>query len=547
MPKFNAVVKLSLFIALASSGVCLCQCPTNKGVDADPPTPKLNPVSVGDTIIVGQLVESDGKPAAVPGGSVRICIDGTQLGTDWPVSVDGHFSAVTTAVAAASVGKVVIAQFTSSAVGAIRSALSSIKVEAAKISCASAASSAAGAPAQPKLKISSSGYSGSVAGATSGTVRICVNDSPAAAGISISSDGSFKGSGLTLKAGDKVVAQASNAAGVYGNASKEYVVPAVSHDQETNLLLIGGVEQSGYSSLGQSTSPFVNAFLQGPVSHGIGAWGRIRLLGAAQPSTQGIVSTFTDPTGQLTTQDYTKVGTSMDFMLGPTFKLSPTDSGIFGWSIIAAIGGTTPLSSQTVALTYKAPPAGSVECATLTKRFTVANGYAPGLTQAPSGAATCLSGGYTDVSFSNQDRSSFLRKWEFGFRSSAAYGCKAPANCNSQIGVLDMTIGQDESVTRGLLRHLVFKVDGVLPIPIKGSSLLYLFGSTYLRTWRNQDQTPLILQTETATVTVPSSTVIVLPLQQPDRDFYRLGVGLNINQVFCKMLDNCPTTPSAPK
>jgi hypothetical protein len=66
-----------------------------------------------------------------------------------------------------------------------------------------------------------------------------------------------------------------------------------------------------------------------------------------------------------------------------------------------------------------------------------------------------------------------------------------------------------------------------------GGSWLYLFGSAYMRLAKNQNYSPLILNTATG-VTVPSSTVTVLPLEQPNRDYYRLGVGLNINQLFCK-------------
>ena len=311
----------------------------------------------------------------------------------------------------------------------------------------------------------------------------------------------------------------------------------------TVVVAIAGIEQSGYSSLGQNTSPFANFYMQGPVVNRMGAWGRVRVLGAPQPSTQGILSTFTDPTGQLTTQDYSKVGTSLDFVIGPRVQITDVNHSRYGgWDFIAVFGATTPLSSQTVAITFKAPPPGSEECSTLTNRFTIKNGYAPGLTLAPAGSSTCLVGGYTDMSFSNQDRSSFLLKWGAGFRTTAKWDCASQTACAPSYGALDLTIGQDESATRGLLRHFVFKLDGILPLSInKSSSYLYLFGSAYIRVARNQDLSPLILETETATVTIPSNTVIVLPLQQPDRDFYRLGVGLNMNQVFCKMFGStCP-------
>jgi hypothetical protein len=392
---------------------------------------------------------------------------------------------------------------------------------------------------------------GTLPSGTVGKVQACIDSAPQGGPNAVEVDGSFVVRPTSVLAARQtisfqLIATASGGAATTGPSVN--VAVSDTGNSGTVVVAIAGVEQSGYSSLGLNTSPFLNLFIQGPVNgahswKSFGGWGRTRLLGAPQPSTQGIVSTFTDPTGQLTTQDYSKVGTAVDFMIGPTYRIADADdpkSNYGGWELIAGIGATTPLSSQTVALTYKAPPLGSIECATLTNRFTIQKGYAPGLTQAPAGSATCLAGGYTDISFSNQDRSSFLLKWGAGVRTTAKFPCEGSTSCAPSYGALDITIGQDASVTRGLMQHFVFKLDGILPISIKkNSSFLYLFGSAYIRKSRNEDLAPLILQTETATVTIPSSTVIVLPLQQPDRDFFRLGVGLNLNQVFCKMFNSC--------
>jgi hypothetical protein len=82
-----------------------------------------------------------------------------------------------------------------------------------------------------------------------------------------------------------------------------------------------------------------------------------------------------------------------------------------------------------------------------------------------------------------------------------------------------------------------------LPIPTGSTSWLYLFGSTYIRLQRNQNLPPLILQTPNPPIAVPSPTVVVLPLVQPNRDYYRLGVGLNINQLWCKAFGSgCSTS-----
>ena len=139
-------------------------------------------------------------------------------------------------------------------------------------------------------------------------------------------------------------------------------------------------------------------------------------------------------------------------------------------------------------------------------------------------------------------------KYSAGFRTSYPIpGCDnaTDSKCKSADSVLDITFGQDASVTGGKLTGVVFKLDGIFPIPMGGGgSWLYIFGSAYMRLAKNQNYSPLILTTASG-VTVPSSTVIVLPLEQPNRDYYRLGVGLNINQLFCKAFGSgCDTKTS---
>ena len=519
-------------------------------VDLDLPKPTLGAVDADSTLVSGTISKN---------GAVQACIDGKTDGAPQPVQ-SGTFTLTITKVV---VGQKIRAQFVLSPAGAAAPTFGPPTDEILVGSCSKDASPVSPALTVPNLSItldakSMASYKGTVPGATTGAIRICLNDLPVdGQTTTVNKDGTFVGT-KTFKvgAGNSIRAQfESGGFPPYGPVSKEVPVnpgplqvgnqPSQTPDGSSKAILIGGVEQSGYSSLGQNTNASINIFIEGP-EHWISGWGRVRLLSAPQPSTQGIVSTFTDPTGQLSTQDYSKVGQALDFVVGPKIQFSKNAR----WALIGGFGLTTPLNSQTVAVTYVAPAPNTQECKTLTSRFTVQNGYAPGLTQAPPGSTTCLAGGYTDVAFSNQDRSSFLIKYGGGFRTSNTFGCKTSGSdsggCAPSYGILDLTFGQDESVTRGLLRHVVFKMDGILPIPMGNASYVYLFGSAYIRLAKNQDLSPLILQAASG-VTIPSPTVIVLPLQQPDRDFYRLGVGLNLNQVFCKMFGStCPTKTSSP-
>lgn len=116
-------------------------------------------------------------------------------------------------------------------------------------------------------------------------------------------------------------------------------------------------------------------------------------------------------------------------------------------------------------------------------------------------------------------------------------------------GIVDWTFGQDASITGGQTGKWVFKVDAVHPLPVPSVHFLYLFGSVTIRVSRNTNYPPLILKsadisslTGTGTNAVPNPSVVVLSLVQPDRDFYRFGVGINLNQIFTKLF-SAPVAP----
>lgn len=371
---------------------------------------------------------------------------------------------------------------------------------------------------------------------------------PAASDVKISIDG-FMPSAQPTITGTSFTFQLAGALGpdnsvtvtITGEGNTGAVKVIAKNPKSTGLrvVLIGGWEQAGYSSLTDTGNPFVHAFLESSGDK-FSVWGRVRLLSAPQPSTQGIFTVITNPTGQLTTSSFSKTGQSLDFVLGPRVTI-PGWPGSHGISFIADVGATTPLSSQDVAVTYKAPAPGTNECTVLASRFSSAMGYNPGLVQAPPGSTTCLAGGYTDVAFANQDRSNFLLKYGGGFRAARSIDCTSSGTdktqCSPSYAAIDVTFGQDESVTGGKLHAEVFKLDGVLPIQTGGSAWLYIFGSVYLRTSPNRNLAPLILTPDTG-VTIPSPTAFVLPLRQPDRDYFRLGVGINLAQIFCKISAN---------
>ena len=520
-------------------------CP-NPNVDLGLPVPKLGAIEVNTDTIKGSVPSS--SDGTVASGMIQLCSNGKPLGT--PAKMDGTVGTFSVSLAASKVklaaGQKITAQYTDNSQK--HSDLSS----AALVGSCSAAASAGTAPKPPTILLDDNGmasYSGSVPGATSGTVRICVNDLPSndAGATTVQSNGSFKGGKtFAVKAGDNVTAQTCSSSTCdtvsekYGPPSAQVPITSTlkagpADSRKAYVVLIGGVEYGGYSSQAQTTDGFLNIFYGGPrSSNGFSGWGRIRLTNAPQTATNGVVSVISNPTG-LATYDYSNVGQVLDYVFGPSWKIPRTK----GWDIIAGFGAITPLSSANAPVIFLAPAPGTQNCSTLVSRFSSGMGYSPGLVMAPPGSSTCLAGGYTAIAFTNQDRSNFLMKYGAGVRTSYKFGPNA-------WGTADATIGQDASVTGGYLRGVVFKVDANIPIPTGSSSWLYLFGSAYMRLQSNQNLPPLILQSppQSAPVTVPSATVFELPLRQPNRDYYRIGAGLNISQLWCKAFGSGCTASS---
>ncbi len=516
-------------------------CPA-KIVNLDIPTPTLDHVQDGATLVSGSIPKGTA-------GIVWLCKGSKRLGND--VEVDP------------STGKFVVSGLPPVANGdEIQAELGNrngIGPASAKLvvgSCAQVGSSNGTAPVLT-ISLDASGkakYSGTLSGGKAGTeIQICVNGVAIGKPIPLDANGKFDGgtNTISLKSGDEIQAQAPGSP----LSNKVTISAAVSSPTDTSAtnnkavaVLIGGVEYAGYSAQSQTTNAFLNIFYQGPTSwKHLAGWGRMRLTSTPQKATNGVVSVISNPTG-LTTTDYSNVGQAFDYVAGPSVKLAA------GWNFVAGFGATTPLSSQNAPITFVAPAFGSNECTELVNRFSAANGYSPALSLNTSpNPTTCLAGGYTDIAFSNEDRSSFLLKYGAGFRTTYNWkfgDCKDKSNSSgcSAYSALDIGFGQDASVTGGKLSGWVFKLDGVMPIPTGNSSLLYLFGSSYIRLRRNQTLPPLLLQTPNPPIAVPSATVIVLPLRQPNRDYYRLGVGLNISQLWCKAFgSNCTDSSQAAK
>lgn len=155
------------------------------------------------------------------------------------------------------------------------------------------------------------------------------------------------------------------------------------------------------------------------------------------------------------------------------------------------------------------------------------------------------------IAFVNPDRDRFFRQYYGGLRLKTHYyedcnqgGLKldeADYHCLSAPGsterlrpenrfpaTLDFGIGFNESVTGGRLHGAVIRVDGFYPLPWETSQFVYLYGTALMKPRRAIIANPLVLAAAPDTTAVPGQNVAIVPIPQIDRDYYRIGVGVDL-------------------
>jgi hypothetical protein len=371
------------------------------------------------------------------------------------------------------------------------------------------------------------------------------------------------------------------------------------NDCDWHYTLTGGAEQSDVSSEDSQTNGAVSLFLRGPSNLRAGSlWLSARFQGAPNANnTNNLVSAFQSASGQSSTSQLPQVGTSLDYVIGiehDYFQPKATPgSGLEGFSnpqsgqltigLIAALGATTPLSAQSATVAFQMPAYGTDECNQVKARYSSGRYNLPAQTSGPyvtttttvgsAAPTTATSGPYCivnpvpittsstsggtittvtvsgtaiqDLGFAPGDRSSFLLKYMAGLRFINRRNPSSTASCSDSNpclrDVVDLTVGQDQAITGGLLRRFVLKADAVIPLWSTGA---YFFGSTATRIAPNFNYAPLILQSAAivtsgasppASTSVPSSSTWVLPLVQPNRDFYRIGFGIDLASALQKI------------
>lgn len=258
-------------------------------------------------------------------------------------------------------------------------------------------------------------------------------------------------------------------------------------------------------------------------------WGDVRIASVPQQITTGIgefVGGFTQNVANLKVNE---IAQALEFLAGVEVRLTGNEALLpsfdretkqkFSLSFVAGFGTTTPLDPKSQIELFKVFPG------------------APGLPPEAKDKKY--------VAFVPSDRDRFFRQYYAGFRINTFFFNRNNVPTQRFPGMLDIMYGQNEFVTGGRLRGGVFRLDGYFPLPFEQLKFINLFATALLRPGRTKISTPLILEpvdTAKTPVTVPGPDVAIVPFPQINRDYYRVGAGIDFMS-FVQAMKNLGKKP----
>jgi len=283
----------------------------------------------------------------------------------------------------------------------------------------------------------------------------------------------------------------------------------------------------------------------GPRVPRMGLWGQIRLTATPEQLTAtGVLpSTLANRVAQTGTT--ANLVQSFDFLAGLQGRLF-TGNGSF-LSLIPGIrqktrfylaggyGAISPLdATKENTQFYLIPQAASSQRALFEERYGT-----------PPASAT-------HIALVPLDRDRFYRQWYAGLRLQTFFCDGEDEHCsrfrNSFPAITDFMIGQSESVTGGSFKRtnangktkqaFVFKIEAFYPLPIREARFIYLYGTAIMKIGGDvRVNSPLLLDPATSIPNINDPLVYIPPVdllraQQPNRDYYKIGVGINLTDFF---------------
>ena len=311
---------------------------------------------------------------------------------------------------------------------------------------------------------------------------------------------------------------------------------------------IAGVEQIGANSSGTEQHTFLDLFFSRPIGRpgalrpNFRVWGDVRLTSVPQQIQSGVKDFVSSFASNAVGTKVNQIADAVVYMAGLQYRL-PSDLKVgptqFHFYAIAGGGATTTRSSVSgVTDIFKVPTKKDGKqdtdaVAMLLKR--------PEFCKRPE---TCrfTAGSFTGkefIAFAAPDRDRFFRQYYGGVRFETKYFQTSRIDKFNPPAIFDVMVGQNETVTGGGLQGAVLRLDGFFPLPIsadKDPSFIYLFGTAFMKLHRSSNFVdPLVLERATGQVAVPAENVLIVTSPPSARDYYRIGIGVNLLSIIDKL------------
>ncbi|MDQ3011786.1 MAG: hypothetical protein M3X11_13890 [Acidobacteriota bacterium] len=140
------------------------------------------------------------------------------------------------------------------------------------------------------------------------------------------------------------------------------------------------------------------------------------------------------------------------------------------------------------------------------------------------------------VAFAQTDRDRFFRQYYAGFRVQTFFFNRHDIPLQRFPVQLDLQYGINEYVTGGRARGGVVRLDGYFPLPYDSLNFINLFGTAIFRPVRSQIEKTVVLEKTTGKLF--DAQTAILPVSQFNRDYYRVGVGIDFVSFAGKLLKN---------
>jgi hypothetical protein len=334
-------------------------------------------------------------------------------------------------------------------------------------------------------------------------------------------------------------------------------------NREENFHTAIGLEQSMASSAEPKQKFFARIYLSNPFPIKIGKkfnrphsklgspltiWGDIRFTSLPQQINSGLAEAPEKFKEKLRDLEVNKIVRGVDFLVGLDWRIAQlplNGQKRYSLSLIGAWGASSPKS-----------PIDSVQIYELNEdaRELLSKEYEAYKTDIENE-------GKKYVAFVYPDRKRFFQQFFFGFRIKSYTKPELDENNNFNFifpATFEVSFGVNDFIEsksfNGSRRKPVLRIGGYLPFSFNvggGDINIYLFGTALVQ-FRKVDKHditthPIIMKPSPDTSFPGNNEVVQLPMKIERRDFFRIGIGVDLTTIVKKVFTSVPKPKSASK